>query len=278
MRFNFLNYHTEYKVSVNKVYDNSYVDRRDLIARPAACFATFFRNAYNQSITDSEISIKVYYSEYRNSYLQNNMMLISRDDMLHYLDHLRKTVDFQYSIENEDELKGSFDILINSIGNTHFENKWIASSVRNIYEYPQSAALMEAINLKKHGFFPDEDNIINIFNVVLRTIISYLGEQCVSMFEGEASPLMLNLSMLKQRIDKLKLDPSSRLNDIYPLFAHTKEDRLVMDCRADMFSSFFQDRIINEPEFSNSKEDLKYRYLLIYKPIYNLIKPKQIYE
>lgn len=266
LNFNFLDLFTRYKFEYLGGGDGSYMDNFE--RKEAACFATFFRQAGNDSNYDSRITISIGHTLKWNSKHRNNFMLLTFEELEYYLGELKKVVDFDHEIVKSNS---SFDIILTIRDKSHFEQKWIISSVRNVYEYPQNVSIKEAVALKRAGYFKFEDNIINIFNTIVRTLVERIYDQIVSSFHRLRTPKHLTIDQLKSQINKLKSDYRSELNDIYTPVGYKEQDENISG-KIRIMHPIFINGIPQSIDKFYTKMNLDARYKLIYKPLHEAIK------
>lgn len=261
MSFNFLNYYTRYRVALN--FDGTNIN----FSREASCFASLFGRFDNDDIYDGSIEIDICHTEEWAEESKSNCMLLSNEEFEWYISELKKTINFDHSIIDKDRY---FTIKVDLQKKHHYEVKWIVSSIRNVYEFPQNVSLKEAVTLYKMGLFPEEDNIINVFNVVLTTSSERLGGQVVACFDINNIPGISSVNEIKERINRFKKFNERKLNDLYALINHNGEN--VLSLRIGSLRKFFKSDYLDEIKSEFFEEELAYRFKLIYNPIYKKIK------
>ena len=194
IRFNFLNYHTEYSAEGPHAIE---MGRR-------ACYGAISGALSRDGKITQTYHIRMYTSKDSLKSSRNNFLFV---DINKYLNLLKEIVPFEYSIDKEpaeDRIVLNLTVS-NTYGIFHF---FLLTWIRPLYEYPYNFMLHDALHLYESGECPGL-NILDCFNLCYAVSdLSIGGGHCCLLGHYLTKPMSR-----KEIYNHLK--HNNRLNYIY---------------------------------------------------------------
>lgn len=218
MKFNFLNLHTNYSYIARDSRSGAKIGQlennlNDPHPYRTPCFANYFSIKHKHPV-DTSFTVLVYTKDNLLKDHSNNYCMLKQDEMVEYLEIVKRVVDFSYEILPKG--KNRVAIQLEFRKTPIFHTKWVVSCVRSLYEYPSSFALKEAMYFKDHPEVTREGiNFFDLFNVILQSICHSSGDQTVIKFWEREVSSILSIPDLKKQLDDLSKQYHPYLNDIY---------------------------------------------------------------
>lgn len=252
-----LGLHTEYMTVIN--HDKRIIDK-------GPCFHNVFNYRLKGTFNANTV-IKIYtINPIDDRSYRNNYLLLTIDEVEFYLNELKEVVPFKYKILNKD----TNDFILVAVETNHlnhYEFKFLLSSIRHLWEFPQSATLKESFALKQLGYFADI-NIFDVFNIVARVICPHeYNDQMILRLGDEDIQRLMSKEEMRSRLQSASIH-ETKLDEFYPTRDMSEEIERLCGAQEDHFANHLEKTI----ESNFSEELLRLRYDTYYKIIYNYLK------
>lgn len=270
MKFRYLNLHTIYSYEITnengKVISEYKNEIDDGKGYATPCFNRYFVDINNEGLKDTSFNIYINtLVENVDEYDINNYCYLSYDELIKWLDELKKIVDYKYTVS---EIKDGYIVSLKTVNSTSIINKWLVTSIRYVYELPSALALKEAFVLQSNGYFTDM-NLIDLFHMTLYCTCYNTGDQEVVKIVPERMPRFKTYKSLKDDLYYYRKD--GKLNMLYDYIAMPDEVSRYHHINQAIAQILISDD--STPDEFFRKNQLDTRYKLIYKPLYtNLLK------
>lgn len=267
---NYLNYSSRYAYNVQTIEEKPVTIGYRARIEDSACFSRLFddlrRSTTPKEKVDFSTTLKVCYTSKEIENHKNQVVILSEDDIILWLDYLKNIIDYSYTLEKEDKY-----YVITLTGQLlPIEIKTLLTWVRYIYEAPYSLLLAESIMLYKLGVFPNE-HIINIYSIMALTEIP-LGSDHGHLFRSYFHNLY-TVDSLKERMPHI-----TQVNDLISRH-HLKYERGELKAskafeEKELAKEYSQTKSLKKLKALVSEEKTYQRYLDTYRYIYEIMKFK----